>query len=314
MPHDSGTRLIRLWLQEEGAEGSVRAAAYRIADQELWCDEPLAAAGPFRVATPAPAARRPQGPWRRGASQPIYRGPALVGGHWLELELAGSDRGFELLVGDVAGFEIASDGDGIRAFRGPRSVDRPLFECAVLGPALLLALAIRDRWALHASAAALPTGVVGFLGGSGVGKSTLAAGLAAAGTRWRPVADDLLPLRLDGSGVVALPRYPQLKLDRQWGPELPPALPLEALFLLQPRSAGEGGRVELRRVEARRATTLLASSTFVKFLFDRRLLGAHLTLCSEVARRVPTYSIAYPRRRAAIDEIGESVAERVAPG
>ena len=88
----------------------------------------------------------------------------------------------------------------------------------MLGPVLLLALALQGRWGLHASAAAHGAGVFRFLGESGVGKSTLAAGLAGG---WQPLADDLLPIRLPPSGPRILPRYPQLKVAEQWAPRLP---------------------------------------------------------------------------------------------
>ena len=299
--------MIRLWLHERAVAARWPHAAYGIAGQPLVCDEPLIAAEAFAIPCPAQIDE----PLLTDSPQPvrgerIYGGPAWIGGRWLDVEARRLGEGYGLTVDQVGEFEIAAGGECVRSLGELWSSDRVLVESTLLGPVLLLALALRQRWALHASAAALSCGVTAFLADSGVGKSTLAAGLAASG--WQPAADDLLPLRLTRAGAEALPRYPQLKLERQWGLELPAALPLCALFLLRPREEGQVGGIAIERVGARTAATTLARFTFVKFLFDRQLLASHLIFCTELAQRIPMYRIAYPRRLDAIPEIARRVA------
>ena len=141
--------------------------------------------------------------------------------------------GYRLDVEAAGEYEISADGERIRGVDPASTQDDLLIERTVLGPVLLLALALQGRWGLHASAAAHGAGVFGFLGESGVGKSTLVAGLAGVGG-WQPVADDLLPIRLPPSGPRILPRYPQLKVAEQWALRLPEAMPLAGLYELRP--------------------------------------------------------------------------------
>ena len=208
--------MIRLWLHGRTIGALPPCVAYGIADQELVSDRPLAAADEFTIPNPSRLDTAPlEAASQAAGGEPIYGGPAWIGGRWLDVECRHQGAGFGLAVDGVGQFEIAPGGEWIRSSGGPWSEDHPGLESTLLGPVVLLALALRRRWALHASAAALSCGAAAFLGSSGVGKSTLASRLAATG--WQPAADDLLPLRLTRSGAEVLPRYPQLKLDRQWG-------------------------------------------------------------------------------------------------
>jgi len=77
--------------------------------------------------------------------------------------------------------------------------------------ALNLILFQRGYLLLHASVVAIDGAAVAFLGGSGWGKSTLAAALEARGHR--VIADDTLALDLsDPTTPRALPAFPQMKL------------------------------------------------------------------------------------------------------
>ena len=133
--------------------------------------------------------------------------------------LAGAQRSVRA---DYIGGACRVTVEGVGEFRvDPHRIDYPeptttaspsvLVE-ALLGPALLLALAAAGRFALHASAAQVAdSGLWLFLGDSGAGKSTLAASIGS-NPGCLPVADDVLPVRWDGATLWALPWYPQLKL------------------------------------------------------------------------------------------------------
>jgi hypothetical protein len=64
--------------------------------------------------------------------------------------------------------------------------------------------------ALHASAVVVNQRAVGFVSGSGNGKSTLAASFVQAG--YSLLTDDILAIKREPPGFVALPGYPRVRL------------------------------------------------------------------------------------------------------
>jgi hypothetical protein len=89
-------------------------------------------------------------------------------------------------------------------------VGSALLQLALLGPVLAALLQQRGNLVLHASAVEVDGAAVGFLGGRGAGKSTMAAALLGRG--YPLLADDLLAVSLDGGPPRVLPGLPQLKL------------------------------------------------------------------------------------------------------
>lgn len=149
----------------------------------------------------------------------------------------------------------------------------------LLGPILAYALRARGVLTLHASAAVIDGRVAAFCGSSGTGKSTIAAGLAAAGHG--VLSDDVLALRAVGGVPMAYPAYGYLRVwedsaraligDRHGLPLLTPnwgkhAFPVEALgysivrepaplgwiFLIEERSTSTSAPkvTQLRAVDA----------------------------------------------------------------
>ena len=106
--------------------------------------------------------------------------------------------GYLVRVFGVSDYEVGASKVTFRPLRGvgPTAVE-DAYKLAVL-PALHQ---LNGRPALHASAVANEQGAVAFVGPSGRGKSTLAALLSSRG-RFRLMADDYLPLHLDGAGQV----------------------------------------------------------------------------------------------------------------
>jgi hypothetical protein len=179
----------------------------------------------------------------------------------------------------------------------------------VLGPPLLLALALRSRFVLHASASRRPDGAaVVFLGDSGAGKSTLAAYLdAPASPGWRRLSDDLTPVRVGPDRGIVEPRFPQLALP---APAEPPvaAPPLAALYLLAAEPAvgsesdGVPPRVEIEPLAPRRAAEAILAHTVAARLFDAPLLAAGLDWAAAVSA-AGVHRLLYPRRREALPAV-----------
>ncbi|MFQ5350634.1 MAG: hypothetical protein ACE5EG_09355 [Thermoanaerobaculia bacterium] len=246
------------------------------------------AAGPFAA---APAN------WDGGT--PGYAGPGWVGGRLRRVESWRSGNGYLLRIEGAGEYLVRGDGSEIVSRRclqagGPSEA----VAAAVLGPCLVLAMALHGVWCLHASAAGAADRVVALAGESGSGKSTLAAALASLGGIWRRVGDDLLPVRLAGDGGRALPRFPQPKLapELQWLPPAPEEVELAALYLLAP----DADEVEVRQLSRRRAAEVLVGQTVAARLFDAELQARHLDFCAGLAGVLPVRTLRFPRRRAAL--------------
>lgn len=238
------------------------------------------------------------------------RSAGWVGGERRDVETWCAPPGIILRVAGGGDFYIAPDGGHIVPVevgaepRGEASsaaiteLDREI----LAGPALVLALAMRGTWCLHASAVMYGGEAIAFLGESGQGKSTLAAFLSLS-AGWRLVADDILPVRIDPGGVWALPHFPQLKLPMNSQPGLGHAekLPLSGICLLMSAE----GDPELDQLPANKAARVWLSHTAGTRLFGPGLLAKHLEFCTQAPGRLPVYRLAYPRQRDALPRIKE---------
>ena len=163
------------------------------------------------------------------------------------------------------------------------------------GPGLIIALALRDRWCLHASAVAHGGEAVLFLGDSGAGKSTLAREMAAACQGWSRLTDDLTPVELSGGRLTVRPDFPQLKLapEERWTGDPSVSIPVRELYLLRPMPFGP---VRTRELSALTATIARLSHTAAARLFDQRLLERHLEFAATAASRANAFRLDYPHQ------------------
>jgi len=297
--------VIDLTLEPPGT-GPGRAAptaSYRVAGVSVRCDRPIAALTPFeRPAAPAPPVSAPAAPTLGPIPEAVserFRAPAWLGGRWRPVACSAGPEGYRLEVDGVGRFALSPDGrSGRTAWLDPSATEDELEE-AVLGPVLILALALHGVWCLHASAvlATNARGAVAFLGASGHGKSTLALALAEAGpSRWRHLADDVLPVAGSEAGAVVRPWFPQLKLgpERQPAAAEPEELPLRAVYLLGGPGGPQGGRSHLSEPSRRDATLALVRHTVASRLFSPALLARHLEACGALAAGVRVRGVAYP--------------------
>lgn len=225
-------------------------------------------------------------------------------------------------------FRVTADGRDITLVHPcPIALDDPFLSQVILGPALLLALALHGTFALHASAVAIGGRAAVFLGDSGAGKSTLAAALGSRGGGWQRLADDVLPVALDADDIaVALPEYPQLKLppEAQYvaGGGRPERVPIAALYLLDmspddasaPTTAPtatpitSASAVTCEPITGSQALTTLIAHTIASRLFAPDLAARHFAFCAAVASAVPMKRLSYPRRFDAFDAVAAAVA------
>lgn len=235
----------------------------------------------------------PHSPGRLGL---LARTEGWVGGRQRLIEVCSANAGVLLRVDGAGEFFVDSKGETIGRTHSGKAPSQ--LECEIiLGPALVLALALRSTWSLHASAAMFMGRVIVFLGESGRGKSTLAWYLSQC-AGWQLVADDILPVRMETSGVEVWPHFPQLKLPAEAQPSLglPGKLPVGKVCILTPTE----GEPELKPLRTMQGVQALLRHTAGTRLFGPELLSAHLDFCTQAAGKLEVYRLSYPHRRSSL--------------
>jgi hypothetical protein len=248
--------------------------------------------------------------WENETSRMISNTVGWVGDSVRRVEIQSTASAFLLKVEGASDFYISFDGQIIiKLGQTKENLSRDVNEITsrlsliinsqvLLGPALVLALAMRGTWSLHASAAMFQGETIALLGESGQGKSTLAAYLSSdGGPGWQRIADDILPATLEQSEITVWPHFPQLKMpaDKQPGLSFPEHLPLDKICILT--SADIDAIPALEQVSPAQAAQVLLAHTAGTRMFPPDLLVKHLDFCAEVAKRVPVYRLTYPHRR-----------------
>ena len=258
----------------------------------------------------SPARSSPKRLTRPARPNLIFQGPGRIGNVVGEVQCIRNTNGFQLEVDRAGTVGINSQGTEIVLHeRAPNGSPDVLSE-VVLGPALILALALQGTWCLHASAVASSGQVVCFLGRSGSGKSTLAAFLDEFDRSYCRLADDILPVRPGRDGLDTLPRYPQLKLPPDAQPSLGVAaerVPLAAIYVIAGTDRVET-KPEVRSLAAQDATLALVRLTVAARIFDNHLLARHLAFCANVAGQIPVRELAYPRSYDMLPKVGRLLA------
>jgi hypothetical protein len=156
----------------------------------------------------------------------------------------------------------------------------------LLGPGLLLLLAVSGVFALHASAISHGGRTMLLCGVSGSGKSTFARLASNLGAEL--LADDVAPCTI-GHGTWLRPRFPQLK----WAQPLAVAdrcEPVAGIVFVE-RGAHPLALMPLSPVESR---LRLIRHTVAARLFPSGLLAAHLDAVTEMAQSTATWRLQWP--------------------
>jgi hypothetical protein len=275
---------------------------YRPAGQDFEFPGPIPELEPFATHCVEPSlVDDPFVPLSFLGNELISRTEGWLGGAYRQVETWTAPPGILLKVAGGSDFYISSGGQTIvRVANVTPDLDHEI----LTGPALVLALAMRGTWCLHASAVMQSDRALLFLGESGQGKSTLAAHLAAD-HHFRLVADDILPVTTGKTGLNVWPRFPQLKLplDSQPGTLLPESIPAGWICVLTDTEPEK--TPGLKPLSRSRALQALVSHTAGTRLLEPELLAKHLTFCAQVAEHIPFYALSYPHRKDALPEIQE---------
>lgn len=266
---------------------------YRVCGVDVTCDVPVPALSSFRGAGPADAHGPLESPAALLKSEDTarYETVGLVGGLERRVVLETAPSGARLDVAGLGRYSLNPNATSITLDAVAAGATGSLMEECTLGPPLILGLALRDRWLLHAAALVTHENrAVVIAGASGAGKSTLAAWLDRA-EPYRRIADDLLGVKVDDEGVYAETGFPQLKLPAalQSAPE---TIEVAAVYLLRPPL--DSGRFDTRELDSTDRLVTLAAHSVAARLFPDALLRRHLRFCSAVAHAVPMVEITYP--------------------
>jgi hypothetical protein len=220
--------------------------------------------------------------------------------------------GFVYRFDGTADFCVAPGGTSVEAFF-PRGAEPWAIEFALSRGVLPRVLHLRGTTCLHASAVLLAGEVVAFCGASGTGKSTIAAALATRGCAL--VTDDVLPLPMNSSGILAGSGLPEIRLypaaanrlgladgaaapragqsKAVWRPELIAGgtHPLACVYLLEPN---ERGPRSLQKASAQSALRSLLSNSFWLHPGETAALAADLVCFARLVRSIPIYRFAFP--------------------
>lgn len=275
---------------------------YQVAGHRLLVDTAIGELDAFRWYLPARTAMPPpQASYSANgkAQGPIFDGEAWLGNAVRRVRSWSDHRAQQVQVAGVARISIASDGSAIRVLEREEGASWALLIEAVLGPALVLALAGAGVFCLHASAVTVGEQTVLFLGDSGAGKSTLARLLAEQGDLMARVSDDVSPVMCAPDGRFhLLTGFPQLKLaaSEQYDWRRRASIEIGAIVQLDRRSPGASSdaSIVLRHLGGATAFRVLGAQSIASRLFPARLLRVHTGLVGDLVQKVPVVQLTYP--------------------
>jgi hypothetical protein len=233
---------------------------------------------------------------------------------------------------DLFHFLIPADGRRIVYGRLGEASEESI-QTYLLGHVLSYALTKQGHEPLHATVVVQDGRAAGFLGESGMGKSTLAAAFLQTGATL--LTDDLLRIEPRGDCYIAFPGPPRIKLLPHVAEELvswkwngapmnplgeklviplPDArisaqpVPLAALYALaEPEVDSDPDAIMIRRLSQRDALIELLAHTFNRKILDHARLIRQFESAQAVASVVPMKVLAYPRKTARIFDVCEAV-------
>ncbi len=180
---------------------------------------------------------------------------------------------------------------------------------------------------LHGSAVELDGRAIGFLGKSGLGKSTLAASLVSAGGRL--LADDCIAIEIEEDLAWCMPSGASVRLredslaavhrDEPTRPSLGKTevdvarsegrVALRHLYILEPTAA----TIAIEPIRPRDALVALATNAHRLDPTDKRLLTAEVAHFERVSRRVPMSRLQVPRDFSKLPLVKETLLASLGP-
>jgi hypothetical protein len=229
-------------------------------------------------------------------------------------------------------FLVSAKGNRITARRiGAESMES--FYDYLLTQVLSFALLRQGIEPLHASVVVIDGRAVGFLGGSGHGKSSLVATFLKSG--FPLVTDDMLVLQRSNGSFMAQPGLPRIKLfprrastllgRRVKGTRMNPTtskmviplrseescrvpVPLTSLYVLNsPATGTPSQKVTIRRLSRREALMALIQNTFNFKMVVPERLKSNFMFNTSLALETPVSALSYPRAFSSLANVRNAV-------
>lgn len=266
----------------------------------------------------------------------VVRSTLPDGRAWLES--ARVSQGFLLRYPGFAEFFVDAAGAEIDCLRRARNVSEATIRHILLDQVFPLALNLRGREAIHATAVQAHDAAIAFTGPAGAGKSTLAAFFARHGHP--SLGDDCIALE-DRGTILAHPAYPGLRLfedvaraldlsaddaggvaqytakrriaPADFWPDFPEhPLPLKRIYRLvrDDRDVGDTRVPDGPAVvdlSPRDALLDVVSATFPLDTSDREMLARHFRFMTRVASEVPVKRLRVPSDLAMLPAVREAI-------
>lgn len=247
--------------------------------------------------------------WGDIGAQPLGWMPDSSGGVLIDIRRH-PDLGVLFAAGAHGRYLISPDARHVAC--APPAVADWYWQRMLVGQVLPLVAALRGHHVIHASALSFGDHAIAIEGAPGAGKSTLALELALAGHTM--LAEDVITLRVENQRVLAEPGVSLVNLRPTQAarrlideagllvlgesqkihvqmPRAHSALPLSALYLLEPVAAGSTDRPTVVTLHAPSPADLLGTA-FVPYLTDREHLLRHLEVSGTLAESVTVARVA----------------------
>ncbi|NND00422.1 MAG: hypothetical protein HKN85_09595 [Gammaproteobacteria bacterium] len=201
--------------------------------------------------------------------------------------------------------QVDLENDRIHQFNN-RSFDDRLNLEVITGPALIMLLAKKGVYCLHAGAVSTPFGNIALIAESGVGKSTLSA---PVNEQWQQLSDDILPFSRHDNGChdtsIFIANFPQLKLPGNAVAIAPP--PEATVDLILRLSAQSSEATEFRRLGKSEALLELVRHTVAAKLFVPSQMGSLTGFAEILSRATPVVELTYPRDLRRLPQVQKAI-------
>jgi hypothetical protein len=308
---------------KQPAGGSVELRVYRICGLNLASNVALPELDPSDSASPDWVLHWTDGPSAIVREHAWYHHASLPDGKpWRSCARQGNE--YVVRFHDFGDFRIDPQSSTIAAHPTDRAAPQ-VTRHLLLDHVIPLCLSFRGREALHASAVATSCGAIGFLGDTGLGKSTLAAGFVAAGGEL--LGDDCMALEAADAGVFAISSYGALRISdaaaglfpmvRLGGSierdhrqrvrlSFPPASQpvfVRAVCVLGRPSDAIPATVELDPLPAADGIVEMVQYAFRIDASDRELLARQFRLFGRLGSQAAFYRLTYPRTMESLAQV-----------
>jgi len=158
----------------------------------------------------------------------------------------------------------------------------------LMGPVIILNLALNSVYCLHASAFMLKDTAFIVMADSGTGKSTIARYMHKQ-IDGKRIADDILPLKITDNRLIILPHFPQLKLSIQQQYQ-GKNINKKVILLFAKTSENDTCIMQTGKIDSIKK---LINHTVATKLFADKELKNHLDFCYQVSQQCQSYQLKY---------------------